>query len=98
MLLSIRSLLLVAWYGEISNIKPLVILQKRAVRIMTFSSYDANTRCPLFADLKLLKLCDIITFCTACFQMYKYNKGTLPNVFDDFPYENILWNILLNIQ
>jgi hypothetical protein len=50
----------------ISNIQPLVILQKKAVRIMTFSEYRSHTS-PLFKRLNLLKLIDIVYLDTSFF-------------------------------
>ena len=54
-----------------SNLKPLEILQKKAIHIM-FSEFDAHTS-PLFFQLKLLKLCDIVSFYTACF-MHQFTE------------------------
>ena len=65
-----------------TNIKPIEILQKRAVRTITFAKFDAHTT-PLFAKLKLLKLHDIITLHVACF-MYNYTKSNIPNAFNSF--------------
>ena len=62
-------------------IQPLVILQKKAVRIITFSDFKAHSS-PLFKNLNLLKLPDIIKFYTASF-MHQYNKGTLPENFNN---------------
>ena len=66
----------------VTNINPLVVLQKRTIRILSFSKFEAHTN-PLFARLKILKLHDIIFFHTACF-MYKFSKSSLPNTFDNF--------------
>jgi hypothetical protein len=47
---------LVAWGNNYSStLKPLFILQKKAIRIMTFSNFDASSS-PLFKSLELLKL------------------------------------------
>ena len=64
-----------------TNIQPPVILQKKAVRIITFSDFKAHSS-PLFKNLNLLKLPDIIKLCTASF-MHQYNKGTLPENFNN---------------
>lgn len=64
--------------------KPLFILQKRALRIINFSSYNEHSS-PLFKDLNVVKLFDIITFQLAVF-MYKFHKKLLPPVFG--PYFN----------
>ena len=42
------------------NIQPLVVRQKKAIRIITFSDYQAHTS--LFKELNLLKFVDIISF------------------------------------
>ena len=65
-----------------SNLKPLEILHKRTIRIITFSRFDAHTS-PLFAQLRILKMSHIIALHTACF-MFHYSKGNLPKVFDSF--------------
>ena len=41
------------------NIKPLQIIQRKAIQLITFSNYDAHIR-PLFAKLNLFKLQDHI--------------------------------------
>ena len=64
-----------------TNIQPLVILQKKAVRIITFSDFKAHSS-PLFKNLSLLKLPDIIKLYTASF-VHQYNKGTLPENFNN---------------
>ena len=57
----------------------LVKLQKRALRIMTNSKYNAHTE-PLFKDLKLMKLDGIFDIqCMKCF--YKFRNNTLPKYF-----------------
>ena len=65
-----------------TNIQPLFLLQKKIIRIMTFSKYDAHTN-PIFHKLKLLKIHEIIKFYIATF-MYQYIQGMLPNAFDTF--------------
>ena len=64
----------------ISNIQPLVILQKKAIRIITFSEYRSHTS-PLFKRLNLLKLIDIVYLDTSFF-MCQFNNGNLPNNFN----------------
>ena len=66
----------------ITNIKPIEILQKRTIRITTYTKVDAHTT-PLFAKLNLLKLQDIITLYIACF-MYNYSNSNIPNAFNSF--------------
>jgi hypothetical protein len=65
-----------------SSLKPLVLLQKRVVRVITFSSYDEHTS-PLFKNLGLLKLFDIIRMSNLLF-MHDFYKKKLPTVFNDF--------------
>ena len=65
-----------------TNIQPIVLLQKKIIRIMTFSKFDAHTN-PIFHKLKLLKINEIIKLYIAIF-MYQYVQGMLPNAFDSF--------------
>ena len=44
-----------------TNINPLLILQKRALRIMTFSKFDAHSS-PLFKLTNILKLFDLTKY------------------------------------
>ena len=46
---------------ETSNTRRIFMLQKRALKIMTFSRYDSPSN-PIFADLKLFKLFDLVKF------------------------------------
>ena len=64
------------------NIKPLQRMQKKAIRLITFSNFDAHTS-PLFAQLKLLKLQDHIKLQTLYF-MYQFVTGKLLKIFDSF--------------
>ena len=68
----------------------LVKLQKRAVRIITNSKYNAHTE-PLFRDLHLLKITDI--FDVQCMKFwYKFSNNTLPNYFRSmFQYNSSLY-------
>jgi hypothetical protein len=68
---------IIVW-GNASQLalKRLVCLQKRAVRMITCSHYrDPST--PLFAHLRILKLCDIYKLHVLLF-MYKVKNGLLP--------------------
>ena len=68
----------ITWGNTYSTtLQPLTLLQKRAVRIITFSDFKVHTTL-LFYHLKLLKLSDLIYLKNALF-MYEYNKGTLPS-------------------
>ena len=55
------------------------ILQKKAIRIMTFSEPRDNSQ-PLFKELKLLRVQDNI-FLQNCLFVYDYFKGNLPKSF-----------------
>ena len=73
----------VAWGNTYeTTVNPLFILQKRAVRLITFSNFIEHSN-PLFIRLNILKFCDIVKFQTAIF-MYDYHHGNLPEVFDSF--------------
>ena len=59
-----------------TTLHKLLIVQKRAVRIITNSQYLASSA-PLFVRLKLLKISDINTFLTSQY-MYKVKNQLLP--------------------
>ena len=65
-----------------TNLKPLFILQKRAIRIITFSKFDEHSS-PLFKQTTILKLFDLVNFHVSIFMFKFYNK-LLPAVFDNF--------------
>ena len=46
-------------YSLINWGRPLIIFQKKAVRIIIFSDYKSHS-CPLLREKRLLKLCDLI--------------------------------------
>lgn len=73
---------LTAW-GNIYSISlgQLVVLQKKAVRIVTFSPLDEHSS-PLFRHLQIIKLVDLIELFTGTF-MYKYYNNLLPSNFSD---------------
>ena len=56
-------------------------LQKRAMRIITCSKYNAHTD-PIFKKLRILKLNDIYNQCLLKFY-YKFKQKTLPTYFHD---------------
>ena len=72
-----------------TKINSILLLQKRALRLITNSSYRSPTD-SLFSQLKILKISDIHTIQTAIF-MHKYTFNRLPSVFDNFfiPNSNI---------
>ena len=65
-----------------SSIKPLITLQKRAMCIITFSKPDEHSE-PLFKELEILKLGDLVSLHNALF-LYRYHKNLLPSSFDNF--------------
>ena len=74
------------YYGNIiwgstykTNLNRLKILQKRIVRIITKSSYDAHTA-PLFHNYHLLNLDNIHTLQVGLF-MFTVNSKTIPSIF-----------------
>ena len=74
---------LIIWGNTYSTILyPLCTIQKRAIRIITFSSYRDHST-PLFKLTNILKLTDLIYFQTAIF-MYKFHHRMLPSLFDNY--------------
>jgi len=65
-----------------TSLEPLKILQKKALRIITFSNYCSHST-PLFHDLGMLKLDDLIFLNTALF-MHDYHSNALPSAFINF--------------
>ena len=71
---------LIAWGNTYAtNLQPLYILQKRAMRIITFSKFDDHSS-PVFKKVGIIKLFDLITLQVACF-MHKFHHKQLPQVF-----------------
>ena len=64
-----------------SNLKRLVTIQKRAVRTISRSAFDAHTD-PIFKSLKLLKFENIVSLQVAII-MYLYKSGQLPESFQN---------------
>ena len=73
----------------LSTLKPLTILQKKAVRLICFAEFNEHSS-PLFFKLGILKLSDIIFLQNALF-MHDYHTDALPSVFQGFfkPIHNI---------
>ena len=65
-----------------TTLKPLFVLQKKAVRIITFCKLDSCSS-PLFKSLGLLKFFDIALFQIAIF-MYKFHNNVLTAAFHSF--------------
>ena len=62
-----------------TTIKPIIILQKKAIRLICNKGYREHTA-PLFKEEKLLRFEDMITF-SICRFMFDYRQGILPNFF-----------------
>ena len=74
---------IVAWgHTYQSTLNPLLILQKKCVRLMTHANYSAHSN-PIFDKLKILKLAELIFFHTALF-MYDFHFNNLPVSFKSF--------------
>ena len=65
-----------------TTLDPLFKLQKKVIRVITFSSFDEK-HSPLFKRLDIIKLNDI-TFLYISVFMYKYHHSILPPVFYNF--------------
>jgi hypothetical protein len=62
-----------------SNIKPLINMQKRAVRVITSSKYNAHTE-PIFKKLNILPVLQLITY-SRLFFIHNYLQQRLPTCF-----------------
>ena len=65
-----------------STSKPLFVLQKKAIRLITFSGFYKHTN-ELFIRLELLKFHDLVFLYTSLF-MFDFYKGNLPSSFENF--------------
>ena len=79
-----------------STLQSLFILQKRSIRIITFTKYYEHTSM-LFKSLNIMKLIYLITFHVAVFMKKFYNK-LLPFVFDDSYLRMMYMTIILGLQ
>ena len=76
-----------AWGGTYkTNLQRIVILQKRVLRVVNNSTYDAFTG-PIFKKLKLPKFHDIHLF-QLDFFMFSFKNSTLPSKFNNFFFMN----------
>ena len=74
---------LVVWGNTYSSsLNPLFILQKKIVRLITFSHYKDHTN-PLFINLKIFKLHDLVFLLSATF-MYNFHNNNLPDFLNSF--------------
>jgi hypothetical protein len=64
-----------------SNIKHILTLQKKAIRLIVNANYNAHTE-PLFKTLEILPINYLISYFNLQF-MQHYNQGFLPEVFDN---------------
>ena len=69
----------------ITTLKPIIILQKRAVRIITFSKPDAHSE-PLFKQLSILNLKDLVSYHILLF-VYQYHYDMFPESFNGYFYK-----------
>ena len=63
-----------------TTLQPFFILQKKAIRLMTFTSFHENSS-PIFRKLNIIKLDDLMLYHIAVF-MYIFNNFLLPSGFD----------------
>ena len=70
-------------WGNVASchLDPLFILQKKIVRIITFSNYDAPSQV-IFRELNILPLYHLVQN-RISFMMYKYVNGLLPDVMNE---------------
>ena len=67
------------WGGTYStHLNPLLLLQKRAVRIISKSSYLSHTD-PIFSKLEILKLCDVHKYLVSQY-VFKRKNSFLSNI------------------
>ena len=64
------------------TLHPIIVLQKKAVRLITFSNYNAHTS-PIFKHLYIMKFRDIIYYLNCVF-MFKFYHNLLPSAFHYF--------------
>ena len=65
-----------------TTLHPLILLQKKTIRLMTFSNFDEHTE-PLFKSNELLKLKDLIFLYNSLF-MHDFHGNKLPLSFESF--------------
>ena len=70
------------WGFKINSISKTFLLQKKAIRLMSFANKDAHTD-PLFKKLEIIKLQDIITSINVLF-VHKTLNGESPTFFNNF--------------
>jgi len=65
-----------------TTLQPITVLQKKALRLMDFSPFCAHTSL-IFKKYNILKLSDLVEYCTSIF-MYKFKNNILPCNFIDY--------------
>lgn len=65
--------LVVSGNTYVTTLKPIVTLQKQALRIITFSKRDAQSG-PIFSQLRLIKFMDLVNIQTAVFMLQYYHN------------------------
>lgn len=74
---------MIIWgFTYITSLRPLITLQKKALRIMTFSKFDQHSE-PLFKKMGILKFQDLLSL-HVLFFMYQFHHNSLPLAFDNF--------------
>ena len=68
-------------HGSSTAINKLFLMQKRAIRIVSNSRWDAHTA-PLFKKLHILTIFELNKLQIACF-MYRINNNMLPSFFSN---------------
>ena len=74
-----------AW-GSACHLRPLLLTQKKVIRVITFLPYLAHTD-PIFKHLNILPL-NKLFFSRIGIMMYKYSKGLLPEVIGEMYRQN----------
>ena len=62
-----------------SHLKPLISIQRKAVRCLNFRNHNEFGTDALMLKMKLIKFCDLNKYITCQF-MHKLNSGNVPNV------------------
>ena len=82
---------IIAWGNTYqTSLRPLFVLQKKAIRIITFFRFFEYTS-PLFKHLYVIKLFDEVTVHNAVF-MYKFKNQLLPTNFNGFFFSSVIRN------
>ena len=66
-----------------THLKPIISLQRKAVRCLNFRKHNDFSTDALMLELKLIKLSDLNKYLTCQF-MHKFHYGLVPNVFNDY--------------